>query len=147
MDTDESNSVAEADTEDMPDIETEEAEETDLAMDIDTGDADSEMADSEVADSEVDVEVIDSDVTSADDEVATEVETEVAAEATDDSMEDDFDLSSLGDADEISTKLDLARAYLDMGDDEGTRGILEEVIAEGNDEQKKEANELMGQLK
>jgi len=34
-----------------------------------------------------------------------------------------------------------------MGDDEGTRGILEEVIAEGNDEQKKEANELMGQLK
>ena len=62
------------------------------------------------------------------------------------SDEDDFDLSSLDDVDEVSTKLDLARAYLDMGDHEGTRGILEEVIAEGNDEQKKEANELMEQL-
>jgi len=151
MDTDESNSVAEADAEaeaEETDAEAEEtdaeAEETDLTMDIDSGDAgsevaDSEMADSEMADSEMELEGIDSDVVSADDEVA--------AETTDDSMEDDFDLSSLGDADEISTKLDLARAYLDMGDDEGTRGILEEVIAEGNDEQKKEANELMGQLK
>ncbi len=60
--------------------------------------------------------------------------------------EDDFDLSSLDDVDEVSTKLDLARAYLDMGDHEGTRGILEEVIAEGNDEQKQEANELMAKL-
>ena len=60
--------------------------------------------------------------------------------------EDDFDLSSLDDVDEISTKLDLARAYLDMGDNEGSRGILEEVLAEGNDEQKEEANELMSKL-
>ncbi len=60
--------------------------------------------------------------------------------------EEDFDLSSLDDVDEISTKLDLARAYLDMGDNEGTRGILEEVIAEGNAEQKQEANELMAKL-
>jgi pilus assembly protein FimV len=60
--------------------------------------------------------------------------------------EEDFDLSSLDDVDEVSTKLDLARAYLDMGDHEGTRGILEEVIAEGNDEQKQEANELMSKL-
>jgi len=62
------------------------------------------------------------------------------------SDEEDFDLSSLDDVDEVSTKLDLARAYLDMGDHEGTRGILEEVIAEGNDEQKQEANELMAKL-
>jgi len=60
--------------------------------------------------------------------------------------EDDFDLSSLDDVDEVSTKLDLARAYLDMGDHEGSRGILEEVLAEGNDEQKDEANELMAKL-
>ena len=62
------------------------------------------------------------------------------------SDEDDFDLSSLDDVDEVSTKLDLARAYLDMGDHEGTRGILEEVIAEGDDEQKQEASELMAKL-
>ena len=68
---------------------------------------------------------------------------EVDSEQADD---DDFDLSSLDDVDEISTKLDLARAYLDMGDHEGTRGILEEVIADGNDEQKKEAADLMAKL-
>ncbi|MBE9568507.1 MAG: hypothetical protein IMF14_07400, partial [Proteobacteria bacterium] len=68
---------------------------------------------------------------------------DVAAVSTDD---DDFDLSSLDDVDEISTKLDLARAYLDMGDHEGTREILEEVLTDGNDEQKQEANELMAKL-
>ncbi|NOQ88071.1 MAG: hypothetical protein GQ550_04035 [Gammaproteobacteria bacterium] len=68
------------------------------------------------------------------------------APASDLADDDDFDLSSLDDVDEVSTKLDLARAYLDMGDSEGTRGILEEVIAEGNDEQKQEANELMAKL-
>ena len=60
--------------------------------------------------------------------------------------DDDFDLSSLDDVDEISTKLDLARAYLDMGDKEGTRSILEEVVAEGNDDQKHEASSLMAKL-
>jgi len=76
------------------------------------------------------------------DEAAEAMSLDTAAEADD----DDFDLSSLDDVDEISTKLDLARAYLDMGDHEGTRGILEEVIAEGNDEQKKEASDLMAKL-
>jgi len=60
--------------------------------------------------------------------------------------EEDFDLSSLDDVDEISTKLDLARAYLDMGDHEGTKGILEEVLVDGDDEQKSEASELMAKL-
>jgi len=64
----------------------------------------------------------------------------------DQSEEEEFDLSSLDDVDEISTKLDLARAYLDMGDHEGTKEILEEVLADGNDEQKREASELMGEL-
>jgi len=85
-------------------------------------------------------------------EQAAETEPEVVAEEVSLDMEpaadeeEDFDLSSLDDVDEISTKLDLARAYLDMGDHEGTRGILEEVIAEGNDEQKKEAADLMAKL-
>ncbi len=46
---------------------------------------------------------------------------------------------------QISTKLDLARAYMDMGDVEGARSTLEEVMAEGNDDQKKEAKELLHQ--
>lgn len=46
---------------------------------------------------------------------------------------------------QVSTKLDLARAYLDMGDIEGARNTLEEVMMEGNDDQKKEAKELLHQ--
>jgi len=48
--------------------------------------------------------------------------------------------------DETATKLDLAKAYIDMGDSEGARSILDEVIAEGNDTQKKEAADLAAQI-
>src|SRR5262249_17827116 len=41
--------------------------------------------------------------------------------------------------DGVGTKLDLAKAYLDMGNPEGARSMLEEVLAEGNDSQKGEA--------
>jgi pilus assembly protein FimV len=47
---------------------------------------------------------------------------------------------------EVGTKLDLARAYIDMGDPEGARSILEEVLQEGNSGQKREANRLMANL-
>jgi len=49
--------------------------------------------------------------------------------------------------DEAATKLDLARAYIDMGDAEGARSILEEVMAEGNPEQKKQAQDLVAQIR
>ena len=49
--------------------------------------------------------------------------------------------------DGVGTKLDLAKAYLDMGDPEGARSMLEEVLAEGNDVQKGEAHRLMGEIK
>ncbi len=49
--------------------------------------------------------------------------------------------------DEAATKLDLARAYIDMGDADGARSILEEVIAEGSAEQKKQAQDLIAQIR
>jgi len=58
----------------------------------------------------------------------------------------------LGDAaeeeafDEVATKLDLARAYLEMGDKEGAREILQEVINEGNDRQQGDARNIMAGL-
>jgi len=58
----------------------------------------------------------------------------------------DMDDDALADIDEVGTKLDLARAYIDMGDPEGAKSILNEVIEEGNDDQKGEAQGLMGQL-
>jgi pilus assembly protein FimV len=47
---------------------------------------------------------------------------------------------------EVGTKLDLARAYIDMGDPEGARSILEEVLQEGSNTQKQEAERLMSSL-
>jgi pilus assembly protein FimV len=49
--------------------------------------------------------------------------------------------------DTIGTKLDLARAYLDMGDPEGARSMLDEVMTEGNDSQKGEARKLLAEIK
>jgi len=47
---------------------------------------------------------------------------------------------------EVGTKLDLARAYVDMGDPEGARSILEEVLKEGSVVQRKEAERLLAGL-
>ena len=47
---------------------------------------------------------------------------------------------------EVGTKLDLARAYMDMGDPDGARSILHEVLTEGSASQKQEAQRLIGTL-
>jgi pilus assembly protein FimV len=65
---------------------------------------------------------------------------------------DEVDINDIGDlmlpddVDEVSTKLDLARAFIDMGDAEGARGSLDEVLAEGTDEQKAEATQLLEKI-
>ena len=48
--------------------------------------------------------------------------------------------------DEVGTKLDLARAYIDMGDPEGARSILGEVLQEGSTVQQDEAQVLLQKL-
>jgi pilus assembly protein FimV len=50
------------------------------------------------------------------------------------------------DMDEVTTKLDLARAYLEMGDKEGAREILQEVMTEGNSNQQASARSMLGGL-
>ncbi|HYQ39453.1 MAG TPA: FimV/HubP family polar landmark protein [Pseudomonas sp.] len=57
---------------------------------------------------------------------------------------EDFDF--LADSDETATKLDLARAYIDMGDADGARDILDEVLKEGNASQQQEAREMLGRI-
>ncbi|MEJ2362124.1 MAG: FimV/HubP family polar landmark protein [Gammaproteobacteria bacterium] len=68
--------------------------------------------------------------------------TDMNLDASDTSMS--LDMS--GGGDEVGTKLDLARAYIDMGDPDGARSILDEVLEEGNDGQKQEAQQLMTQI-
>ncbi|TJZ74011.1 FimV/HubP family polar landmark protein [Chitiniphilus eburneus] len=48
--------------------------------------------------------------------------------------------------DPVQTKIDLARAYIDMGDVEGAREILQEALAEGNAMQQGEARSLLDSL-
>jgi pilus assembly protein FimV len=48
---------------------------------------------------------------------------------------------------EVGTKLDLARAYMDMGDPDGARSILEEVLGEGNSGQRAEAQRLLDSIR
>jgi pilus assembly protein FimV len=59
---------------------------------------------------------------------------------------DEEDLVIATEANGMSTKLDLARAYLDMGDEDGARQILEEVLIEGSEEQKTEASLLLERI-
>ncbi|KMM80825.1 FimV/HubP family polar landmark protein [Pseudomonas deceptionensis] len=69
-------------------------------------------------------------------------ESSLAQPFADDEPEFDF----LSGADETATKLDLAQAYIDMGDDEGARDILTEVMEEGNPQQQAEALEMISRL-
>lgn len=47
---------------------------------------------------------------------------------------------------EVATKLDLARAYVDMGDPEGAYEILEEVLNHGDKAQKQQAKKILDAL-
>ena len=63
-------------------------------------------------------------------------------ESDDEEEFDFFDASG----DEVATKLDLARAYMDMGDDEGARVIFEDVAKTGNEQQVAEAKSMMERM-
>jgi pilus assembly protein FimV len=69
-----------------------------------------------------------------------------AAGGSEEVVELSSDLSTeapAGAGDESSTKLDLARAYIDMGDSDMAKSLLNEVAQQGNAEQQKEAQELL----
>ncbi|MBR9814067.1 hypothetical protein GYB61_09465 [bacterium] len=57
----------------------------------------------------------------------------------------DGELSDPSD-DDLSTKLDLARAYVDMGDKDLAESLLKDVVESGDETQKAEANDLMSKL-
>ena len=51
-----------------------------------------------------------------------------------------------GEPEEVETKLDLVMAYLDMEDKIGARELLEEVMKEGGENQRKRASELLEKI-
>jgi pilus assembly protein FimV len=54
--------------------------------------------------------------------------------------------SEITDHDPLETKLDLGKVYVDMGDDEEARGLLQEVLEQGDDRQRTEARSLLQRL-
>ncbi len=125
--------VAEEAAEDMTSLELDmEATEADLDLSLDTEEG---KEDTGLDLGEFDMEALDEAISAK--EPVEEEFTESLAEADE---EEPFGI------DEVATKLDLAKAYIDMGDPDGARSILDEVLSEGNDAQKSEAQELIQQL-
>lgn len=71
---------------------------------------------------------------------ADDLDFDLSAAADDDEAADEGTLAA---SDEVATKLDLARAYMEMGDPDGARSILQEVMEEGSDTQRSEAESLL----
>ncbi len=67
----------------------------------------------------------------------------VGGESSDTLVTDSGFTNMLGDSDEAETKLELARAYLEMGDSEGARATLEEVLESASEEHRRQAEALL----
>jgi FimV-like protein len=67
---------------------------------------------------------------------------EQPAETSREAQEEDADVPE-DEGSDPEIQMDLARAYISMGDKEAARVILEEVLAHGNDEQQTEARKML----
>ena len=128
----------------------------DLDLDLD------EFADGADVDEEIDLGAV--ELTEAD----TDIEAEISLDMDDDLEQELADLNSdddeislegadsddagvdfddlMAEEDSVETKLDLAKAYMGMGENEGAMNLLDEVIEEGNDAQKSEAESLKKEM-
>lgn len=77
-----------------------------------------------------------------------DAEVELVEEGDEDLVSDasGFDMDMLDGTDEVETKLDLARAYIEMDDTAGARDILSEILQDGNAQQQAEAQKLIDKL-
>jgi pilus assembly protein FimV len=90
-------------------------------------------------------EVLSEEISEEMDELLSSTDDDIAFDAVepqfDTDNEEDIDL--LAGEDGVRMKLDLARAYIEMGDSQGAQDIINEVIGSGDEEQQKEANDLL----
>lgn len=135
------------------DQETEIALSEELSAELDLSEEPEASFDSEPSDVQMDggetvVQVVSDKVLDEviSDEILDEAVDAFSGDELADNLGDTDDFDFLDGTDEASTKLDLARAYIDMGDVDGAKDILEEVAKEGSDEQQAEAKDLLGSL-
>ena len=103
-------------------------------------------------DLEIDLESAGLDLEDAsDDEITLDLDDdgEISLDLDDDEFSldlDDEDELELDLDDDDDNKLDLARAYIDMGDSDGAKNLLQQVLKDGSDQEKLEANELLEKI-
>lgn len=152
----------ESNVENESDLESDSEFDAPLTLEIDnTQSSDDETLDEasisfdveDETDDTLDIASLDLDEASSDsvteyDEFADISENDLEAATTElaNSADVEFDLGDFDEIDEAETKLDLASAYVDMGDPDGAKSILDEVLSEGSDEQKSRAQKLLDDL-
>ena len=131
------DSILDVDLEDL-DLSAELDQETEIELD-------QELGFTQEANDETDEEelVVSDDIL---EEATQAFEEGEVADTLDSDLSDADEFDFLNGTDEASTKLDLARAYIDMGDIDGAKDILLEVTKEGSDTQQAEAKELLGSI-
>lgn len=144
-------SMAELDIDD-DELELDDDGELDLSLADTTNSLDLELGNSGELDEDVpslDFDINDLDIEDLDqaDTVAMDLSstTSPASEETV-VMPVDESVERQSEADEIDTKLNLAKAYIELGDNDGARSILDEVARDGSDAQQTEAQRLIEQL-
>ncbi len=115
---------------DLGDLDTGDDDDALDLGDLDTGDDDDalDLGDLDTGNDDDTLDLGDLDVGDDDDDLGLD-------------LDDDLELD-LGD-DDGESKLDLARAYIEMGDNDGAKSLLQEVVAEGSDAEVSEANQLL----
>jgi len=122
----------------LPEAAASEAEESDV-----TTESDDNLVEftSELDEDFLDIEADDSIASGSEQDKHLELDT-----TTQSSSDNADDMDFLIDTDESATKLELAKAYIDMADTEAAQEILNEVVSEGSDEQQQEAKTLLENL-
>lgn len=105
--------------------------------------ADSAKSSPADADNMLDIDLTDFDIGTP---TASAAAAPAGKNADTDSIDDLLSSEPEGGEGQADTRLDLARAYMDMGEPAMAQSLLQEVIAQGNAAQKQEAQELLGRL-
>ncbi|AUD79002.1 pilus assembly protein FimV [Kangiella profundi] len=135
--------TAELEATEEPEVDTTSADDSldfdlsDFEKEVEETASEDKLASKPVADSS------DSDDNSIDFALDSDDEEKVTEESDSMSFEPVGEHESDVSEDEVQTKLELAKAYLEMGDEDSAKDILQEVQKEGNSAQSEEASKLL----
>lgn len=133
----------------VPDREEPEAEDVDfprppvINLPDETASELDDFDESEVDESEVDKREVD-EIGIDKIDVGDEITFDIASD--DDDVESDTVIAESEEVNDPELKLDLARAYLSLGDKEAARSMLDEVLLNGNQDQIAEAKQMLDEL-